>query len=136
LDRTWSGYVDRVTVKSQTIEVDAETAALLESRAAERGVSVSQLVSELVPLVTDSGAIAELIGNSAAAVQGGSELGRRPARFFMATPVRRVPTGLRNSVWVSALLALGFASEFAHYLLDRAVYRFSIRRCSRRRAHS
>jgi len=26
---------------------------------------------------------------------------------------------------VPALLALGFASEFAHYLLDRAVYRFS-----------
>jgi len=43
----------------------------------------------------------------------------------MAIPVRRVPTGLRNSVWVSALLALGFASEFTHYLLDRAVYRFS-----------
>jgi hypothetical protein len=33
--------------------------------------------------------------------------------------------GLRNSVWVPALLALGFASGFTHYLLDRAVYRFS-----------
>jgi len=33
--------------------------------------------------------------------------------------------GLRSSVWVPALLALGFASGFAHYLLDRAVYRFS-----------
>ncbi len=34
-------------------------------------------------------------------------------------------TGLRTSVWVPALLALGFASGFTHYLLDRAVYRFS-----------
>jgi len=33
--------------------------------------------------------------------------------------------GLRSSVWVPALLALGFASGFTHYLLDRAVYRFS-----------
>ncbi len=33
--------------------------------------------------------------------------------------------GLRNSVWVPALLALGFATGFLHYLLDRAVYRFS-----------
>jgi predicted transcriptional regulator len=46
--------------KSQTIEVDTETAVLLESRAAERGVSVSQLLSELVPLAVDSGTIAEL----------------------------------------------------------------------------
>ncbi len=33
--------------------------------------------------------------------------------------------GLRSSIWVPALLALGFASGFTHYLLDRAVYRFS-----------
>jgi hypothetical protein len=33
--------------------------------------------------------------------------------------------GLRTSVWVPALLALGFATGFVHYLLDRAVYRFS-----------
>jgi len=32
---------------------------------------------------------------------------------------------LRESVWVPALLALGFASGFLHYWLDRAVYRFS-----------
>jgi hypothetical protein len=34
-------------------------------------------------------------------------------------------TGLRTSAWVPALLALGFATGFTHYLLDRAVYRFS-----------
>ena len=32
---------------------------------------------------------------------------------------------LRESDWVPALLALGFASGFLHYWMDRAVYRFS-----------
>ena len=34
-------------------------------------------------------------------------------------------TGLRTSSWVPALLALGFATGFIHYLLDRSVYRMS-----------
>jgi hypothetical protein len=34
-------------------------------------------------------------------------------------------TALRTSSFVPALLALGFATGFTHYLLDRAVYRFS-----------
>jgi predicted transcriptional regulator len=61
-----------MAVKSQTIEVDAETAALLESRAAERGVSVSQLVAELAPLAVDSSIIAEL-DRRWAAIEGGEE---------------------------------------------------------------
>ena len=32
---------------------------------------------------------------------------------------------LRSSPFVPALLALGFASGFIHYLLDRAAFRFS-----------
>ena len=32
---------------------------------------------------------------------------------------------LRESSWVPALIALGFTTAFCHYLLDRAVYRFS-----------
>jgi len=32
---------------------------------------------------------------------------------------------LRSSPWVPALLALGFATGFIHYLLDRAAFRFS-----------
>ncbi len=32
---------------------------------------------------------------------------------------------LRTSAWVPALLAVGFASGFVHYLFDRSVYRFS-----------
>jgi len=34
-------------------------------------------------------------------------------------------TQLRTSSWVPALLALGFATGFIHYLLDRSVYRMS-----------
>jgi len=34
-------------------------------------------------------------------------------------------TALRTSSWVPALVALGFATGFIHYLLDRSVYRFS-----------
>lgn len=34
-------------------------------------------------------------------------------------------TALRTSSWVQALVALGFATAFLHYWLDRAVYRFS-----------
>src|SRR5262249_36439982 len=34
-------------------------------------------------------------------------------------------TGLRTSSWVPVLVALGFATGFIHYLLDRSVYRMS-----------
>jgi hypothetical protein len=33
--------------------------------------------------------------------------------------------GLRSSSWVPALFALGFATGFVHYILDRCVYRMS-----------
>lgn len=36
-----------------------------------------------------------------------------------------VAMGLRTSSWVPALMALGFATGFMHYLLDRSVYRLS-----------
>jgi hypothetical protein len=35
------------------------------------------------------------------------------------------PSALRTSDWVPALVALGFATGFVHYLLDRSVYRMS-----------
>jgi hypothetical protein len=41
---------------------------------------------------------------------------------------------LRSSPFVPALLALGFATGFIHYLLDRAAFRFSspeVRRAAR-----
>jgi predicted transcriptional regulator len=48
--------------KTDTIEVDEGTAAVLKARAAERGVSVSELVSELLTLdaATTPDDIAEL----------------------------------------------------------------------------
>jgi hypothetical protein len=50
----------RMTAKTESIEIDSATASALKTRAAERGVSVSQLVAELVPLAIDDEAIAEL----------------------------------------------------------------------------
>jgi hypothetical protein len=46
--------------KPRQIEVDEATAAALEQRAAQRGVSVAQLVAELVPLAGDADSLAEL----------------------------------------------------------------------------
>ena len=39
-------------MKTQTIEVDSDTAATLKQRATERGVTVPELVAELVTLAT------------------------------------------------------------------------------------
>lgn len=36
-----------------------------------------------------------------------------------------VAAGLRTSTWVPVLLAIGFATGFMHYLLDRSIFRFS-----------
>ena len=52
-------------MKTQTIEIDDDTATALKQRAAERGVSVPELVAELVTLETgpaaaDTADIAEL----------------------------------------------------------------------------
>jgi len=49
--------------------------------------------------------------------QGGTYYGDR---IFGAVAMQ-----LRTSSWVPALLALGFATGFVHYLLDRSVYRLS-----------
>jgi hypothetical protein len=49
-----------MTAKTESIEVDPATAAALKTRAAGRGVSVSELVAELVPMAPDDEAVAEL----------------------------------------------------------------------------
>ncbi|HUI94684.1 MAG TPA: ribbon-helix-helix protein, CopG family [Xanthobacteraceae bacterium] len=54
-----------MNVKVRSIEVDTETADLLEARARARGVSVSELVAELAsldnaPVSVDAAEIAEL----------------------------------------------------------------------------
>jgi hypothetical protein len=49
-----------VSEKTESIEVDSATASVLKTRVDERGVSVSDLVAELVPLAIDDAALAEL----------------------------------------------------------------------------
>lgn len=56
--------------KTHTIDVDESTTRTLEKRAAERGVSVSQVVAQFVPLAVDSETIAELDRRWAAIEQG------------------------------------------------------------------
>ena len=65
-----------MTEKTKSIEVDSATASALKTRAAERGVSVSQLVAELVPFAIDDEAIAELDRRWAR-----SRLAARPCRM-------------------------------------------------------
>jgi predicted transcriptional regulator len=61
-----------MNTKTESIEVDVETASALKQRAAERGVSISQIVSELVPLAVDDEALAELDRRWAAIESGGA----------------------------------------------------------------
>ena len=56
--------------RTESIELDSATAAELKTRAAERGVSVSDLIAELVPLAVNDAALAEL-DRRWAAVAGG-----------------------------------------------------------------
>lgn len=55
------------------------------------------------------------------------EAGRQDsdARYYGDRIFGAIATGLRTSTWLPALLALGFATGFVHYLLDRSVYRLS-----------
>jgi predicted transcriptional regulator len=61
-----------MTAKTESIEVDSDsdTASALKTRAAERGISVSELVAELVPFAIDDAAVAEL-DRRWAAIEGG-----------------------------------------------------------------
>ena len=65
-----------MTAKTESIEIDSATAAALKTRAAERGVSVSQLVAELVPLAIDDEALAELDRRWAVIEKGGATVSR------------------------------------------------------------
>jgi predicted transcriptional regulator len=47
-------------VKHEAIEVDSATAATLKERAAGRGVSVAELVAELLPFAANAESVAEL----------------------------------------------------------------------------
>jgi predicted transcriptional regulator len=59
-----------MSAKTVSIEIDSATASALKTRAAARGVSVSDLVAELVPLAIDDAALAELDRRWAAIERG------------------------------------------------------------------
>jgi predicted transcriptional regulator len=74
-----------MTAKTESIEVDTATAAALKTRAAERGVSVSQLVAELVPLAIDDEAVAELDRRWAAVAAGAATVPQAEIETWLRT---------------------------------------------------
>ena len=53
------------------------------------------------------------------------EANRETGTYYGDRIFGTLATQLRTSTWVPVLLALGFATGFIHYLLDRSVYRMS-----------
>jgi hypothetical protein len=53
------------------------------------------------------------------------EANRETGTYYGDRIFGAIATQLRTSTWVPALLALGFATGFIHYLLDRSIYRMS-----------
>ncbi len=53
------------------------------------------------------------------------EANRQVGTYYGDRIFGAIATGLRTSSWVPILVALGFATGFIHYLLDRSVYRMS-----------
>src|SRR5881394_1034682 len=53
------------------------------------------------------------------------EANREDGTYYGDRLFGAIATQLRTSSWVPSLLALGFATGFIHYLLDRSVYRMS-----------
>jgi hypothetical protein len=53
------------------------------------------------------------------------EANRETGTYYGDRIFGAIATQLRTSSWVPVLVALGFATGFIHYLLDRSVYRMS-----------
>jgi hypothetical protein len=53
------------------------------------------------------------------------EANRQSGTYYGDRIFGSIAEQLRTSSWVPALIALGFATGFIHYLLDRSVYRMS-----------
>jgi predicted transcriptional regulator len=70
--------------KTESIEVDSETAAALKARAAERGMSVAELVAELVP-PSDDELIAELDRRWSAIEAGEPTIPHEEVRAWLQT---------------------------------------------------
>jgi predicted transcriptional regulator len=74
-----------MTAKTETIEVDAATAAELKARAAQRGVSVATVVAELLPEGDDEASIAELDRRWAAVEAGEPTVPHEEVRAWLQT---------------------------------------------------
>lgn len=71
--------------KTETIEVDSDTASALRERAAKRGLTVSELVAELVPLIEEDEAIAELDRRWAAIESGQATVPQEEVERWLQT---------------------------------------------------
>lgn len=71
--------------KTESVELDTVTAAALKKQAAERGVSVSQIVAELVPLAIDDEIIAELDRRWAAVERGETTVPQADVESWLRT---------------------------------------------------
>ena len=74
-----------MTAKTETIEVDADTAALLKARAEERGVSVATVVAELVPAEGDGTSVTEMDRRWAAVESGEPTIPHEEVRAWLQT---------------------------------------------------
>lgn len=73
-----------MSTKTESIEVDSETAAVLKARAAERGISVAEVVAELVP-PSDDELVAELDRRWAAIEAGEPTIPHDEVRAWLQT---------------------------------------------------
>ena len=73
-----------MSTDTRMIEVDRTTADALERSATERGLTVAQVVAELVPVAVDSEAITELERRWAAA-QSGETVPHEEVERWLAT---------------------------------------------------
>lgn len=71
--------------KTELIEVDSDTASALKTHTAERGVSVSQLVAELVPLAIDDEVVAKLDRRWATVEKGGTTVANDDVERWLRT---------------------------------------------------
>lgn len=74
-----------MTAKTETIEVDVETAALLKARAEARGVSIATVVADLVPSEDDETSVAELDRRWAAVEAGEPTIPHEEVRAWLQT---------------------------------------------------
>lgn len=73
-----------MSTKTESIEVDSEIAAVLKARAAERGISVAEVVAELVPS-SDDELVAELDRRWAAIEAGEPTIPHDEVRAWLQT---------------------------------------------------